>query len=309
MSDVNSGAPGASKPTGVVEPTQADPKTGQQAQSGVTGGQNNAQPTGNPIKDAAQEAMRKYKVKVDGAELEVDETELLRGYGHQKAANKILQEGKLARKQAEEFISMMKDKGKLFDAIKKLGHDPRQLAEQYLAQQLEDEMMDPRDKELRDTKSKLKQIEEMERMQREAVEAKRNEALKAKYAQEYTDQFVEALSKSGLPASKPMVAEMAKYIGRAAKIGFKMTPDEAAQLVHQDLQNQHRSIIGETDGELLIKLLGEDVANKIRKWDTSRVKTPEQFLRTPEHQGEPKQRGQPSQRMSAKEWREYNRKK
>lgn len=280
-----------------------------QAQPGVTG-QPNAQASSDPAKEAAQEAMRKFKVKVEGQELEVDEKELLRGYSHQKAANKSLQEGKAARKQAEEFISMMKDEGKLFDAIKKLGHDPRTLAEKFLWAQLQDEQMDPRDKELRDTKAKLKQIEDMERMQREAVEKKRNEALKAKYAEDFSSQFVSALQETNLPPTKPMVAEMAKYVARAAQIGFKMTPQEAAQLVKEDLQKAHMALIGDSDGDTLIRLLGEDVANKVRKWDTSRVRTPEQNLKTPEQQGEPSQRTRSNgKRMTPKEWRDFNRKK
>ena len=263
----------------------------------------------NPVKEAAAEAVRKYKLKVDGQEVEVDEEELKRGYSHQKAASKILQEGKQARKQAEEFISMMKDQNKLFEAIQKLGHDPRKLAEQYLASQLEDEMMDPREKELRDAKAKLKSIEDMERQKREQVQKQYHEQMKQKYAQEYQQQFITALQETGLPPTKPMVAEMAKYIGRAAKIGFQMDAKEAAQLVREDIQLAHQRLVGDSDGETLIKLLGEEVANKVRKWDTSRIKTPESNLRTPVEQGAPRERDKAAsgKRMSAKEWREYNR--
>ncbi len=266
--------------------------------------------TGNVAKDAAAEAMRKFKVKVDGQEIEVDEQELRRGYAHQKAASKALNEGKALRKQAEQLVSMMKDQGQLFDVIKKMGHDPRKLAEEFLANQLQDELMDPRDKELRDTKARLKQIEDMENMQKEALQKQHIEKLKSKFTEDYSKQFTEALDQSGLPKTKVTVAEMAKYIARAADMNFKMTAAEAAQLVKEDLQSVHRSLIGDSDGEALIRLLGEEVANKVRKWDTSRVKTPEQHLQTPMEQGEPSNRSKSSgKRMSAKEWREFNRKK
>lgn len=265
----------------------------------------------DPIKEAAQaatEAVRKYKVKVDGQELDVDEQELIRGYSHQRAANKILQQGAAARKQAEEFISMMKDPQKLWEVVKKVGHDPRKQAEEYLAKQLEDELLDPRERELKETKIRLKQMEDMDRAQKEAMESKRNEILKQKYAKDYSDQFVQALQQTGLPATKPMVAEMAKYVSRAAKIGFKMTPMEAAQLVDEDLRVSYQKIAKESDGEVLIRLLGEEAANKIRRYDTQRLKNPEQGLRTPMDQQE-RNRARPTtgKRMSAKEWREYNR--
>ena len=267
-------------------------------------------PQSNDITEASKEATRKYKVKVDGQELEVDETELLKGYSHQRAANKILQEGKAARKQAEEFISMMKDPDKFFEVARKLGHDPRELSERQLVSALQAEMMDPRDRELMEARNKLKAIEDMERMQKEAVEKQRNEALKAKYAKDYSDQFVSALQETGLPPTKPMVAEMAKYIARSAEIGFKMTASEAAQLVKDDIQQAHRRLIGDSDGETLMKLLGDDVANKIRQYDVAKLKSPESYLKTPDTQYKSNKPKQPAnKRMTPQEWRNFNRKK
>jgi hypothetical protein len=266
--------------------------------------------TPETTKSAAQEAMKKYKVKVDGQELEVEEAELLRGYGHQKAANKILQEGKAAQKQALEFVNMMKDPAKLMDALIKLGHDPRKLSEEYLVNALNEDAMDPRDKELRDAKARLKQIDDLEKAQREQVESQRREEMKSKFAKEYETSFIEALKGSGLPQTKPMVAEMAKYISRSAKIGFEMTPAEAAQLVKQDIHNAQLSLYGNSDGETLLRLLGDEAANKILQARGSKLKSPDSFLRTPAEQGEPKERNRDSsRRMTPKEWREYNRKK
>lgn len=296
------------------ESTTTAPVTGEATTSQAIPGTTSS-PTGPGVtttSDAAKEAMRKFKVKVDGVESEVDELELVRGYSHQKAANKKLQEGLTLRKQAEEFLSMMRDPDKYQEVTKKLGHDPRQLAEKYLAQQLADEIMDPRDKELRDTKAKLKQIEEMDRQQKEAVENKRNEALKAKYAQDYSEQFIDALKTSGLPSTKPMIAEMAKYVHRASKIGFKMTPQEASQLVREDLQIAHANLVGGADGEMLLKLLGDEVANKIRKYDTDKLRSPEQHLRTPQNQSvDTNDRGRTSsgKRMTPKEWADFKRRR
>ncbi len=287
-----------------------DPATGKPtAQPGTQG-----QGSGQSIADIAKEVARKRKLKDDqGQEIEVDEDELEKTYisrkSHQREANKILQEGKAARKQAEEFISMMKNPEKFYETARKLGHDPRKLAEEYLARQLEDEMMDPRDRELRDVKKKLQAKEEMEKMAEERKKQAFHEEMKTKYAKDYSDQFVKALESSGLPPTKPMVAEMAKYIQQAAKLQFKMTADEAAKLVKEDIEVRMRRLIGDSDGETLIKLLGEDTANKVRKWDTSRIKDPNQFIKTPAEQAErhTRQRVAPGKRMSPTEWRKFNR--
>lgn len=266
------------------------------------------EPSKDLVKDAVQEAIKKFKVKVDGQELEVDEGELLRGYSHQKAANKILQEGRQARKQAEEFLSMMKDPERFYEVAKQLGHDPRALSEKYLVSQLEEEMMDPREKEFRQMKKKLQAVEDMERKQREAVENARLEEMKSKYVKDYETQFTQALQESNLPPTKAMVGEMAKYISRSAKIGFKMEPKEAAQLVKEDIQKAQMSLIGNADGETLLKLLGDDVAKKILQARGAKVKQP--GFNTPIEQGERREiqsTNKGNRRMSAKEWAEFKR--
>lgn len=290
-----------------ITPAQASP-----AKSDVKDAFNAANSKSEPKAESAPSLTpaEKRKLKID--DQEIDEDEIIQIYKqrkeHQRAASRELNEGKAAKKQAEEFVKMMKDKGKLFEAIQKLGHDPRRLAEEYLASQLEDEVMDPRDKELRDARAKLKHIEDMERQQREAAERRHLDEMKAKYSREFEAQFVDALKTTGLPPTKPMVAEMAKYIARSAKIGFKMTPQEAAQLVREDLQQVTSRLIGDSDGETLIKLLGEDVANKVRKWDTGRIKSPNQFLKTPPGQ-EPKERQERAKqgRYTPKEWAKVKR--
>jgi len=51
-------------------------------------------------KKAEQKALAKYKVKVDGEELEVDENELKRSYAHAKAAAKRMEEAAEMRSKA-----------------------------------------------------------------------------------------------------------------------------------------------------------------------------------------------------------------
>lgn len=261
------------------------------------------------IKEAIAEAKRKIKISDDE---EVDEDEVIKTYkdrkGHQQAANKILQEGKLARKQAEEFLTMMRDPEKFFDVAKQLGLDPRTLAEKRLAAELEEEMLDPREKEFRAMKRELDSRKAQEAQKAKEEQERVHNALKEKYHKDYNDQFVAALQSTNLPPTKQTIADMARYVARAAELKFELTPAEAAQLVKDDIQAKTQRLFAEADGDVLINLLGEQVANKVRKWDTSRVKSPEQNLRTPLEQGEisQKTRGAPKKRMSPSEWRRFN---
>lgn len=299
MSDVDVAAPvEVSAPTPDI--TGAEAKAMVEAEKAAKAGA-----TSDASKEAAREAIRKHKLKVDGQEIEVDEDELKRGYSHQRAANKILQEGKAARKQAEEFLEMMKDPGKFFETARKLGHDPRGLAEHYLVSQLEEELLDPKERELRHTRAELEQFKSAQQREKDAFEAKRSQALTAQYAKDYENQFVAALESHDLPPDKQTISAMATYIGRAAEIGFEMSAGEAATLVRQDFERRHASIFKNVEGERLNKLLGDEIANKIRKYDVSRLKNPEQNLRTPASRSE-RAKTTGSKKMSYVEWRKFN---
>lgn len=267
-------------------------------------------------KDAAKEAMRKFKVKVDDKEIEVDEAELLKGYTHGKAAAKRFQEGSRAKAQAEQFIKLMqegqKDPAKLQEVLYKMGYTRqqiREISEKVLAAEIEEDLMDPKDKELKTTKQKLAAYEAEKAKHAEETKQQEHDRLKARYAKEYSEQFIEALKKTGLPQTKPMVALMAGYIKRAADIGYKITADEAAKLVHEDEQKRIQSIVGGSEADILAKLLGEDTLQKLRAYETQRVKDPNSQLNTPKDQAdEVRRKRDGTTRMTPQEWRAFNRK-
>jgi hypothetical protein len=259
-------------------------------------------------KAEAREEIRKFKVKVKGQEVEVDENELKRGYSHQQAANKEMQEAKQMKAEVRSLIESLKDENKLMEAVRQLGHDPRGLSEKYLASIIEDELLDPKEREFRQTKQKLQQYEEGERRQKEAEQQRIHKEMERKFSQDYTKQFTDVLDKSDLPVTKETIGKMAFYIKKAAEIDkYAMSAEEAAMLVKEDFQKTYRSVVASADGEKLLKLLGEDVAAKIRKYDTSKVKDPAQFLKTPENQQLHDRKPRSNKPLTQKEWRDFNR--
>jgi hypothetical protein len=88
----------------------------------------NGVPGSLPGETKTETVARLYKVKIDGVESEVDEQELLKGYAHNKAASKRMEEASLTRKEAEQVLKIFKDDPK--QAFKLLGKDARAFAEQ-----------------------------------------------------------------------------------------------------------------------------------------------------------------------------------
>jgi len=216
---------------------------------------------------------KKYKVKVNDMEEEVDEQTLIAGYQTRKAADAKFQEAAAMRTQAEQFVRMLKEDPLKVLQHPSLGHDLRKIAEDYLAAQLNDDLMDPKDKENRNLKQQLQEIEEQKKVAQREEEQRRNTELRQKYTDEYTKSITGALDKSGLPKSQVTVARMAYYMQMALQQGIEAPVDQICELVKQDYINEQKALYGALDGDTLLALLGEDIAGKVRKYDVAKLKS------------------------------------
>jgi len=246
---------------------------------------------------------RKFKVKVNGIDQEVDEAELLSGYQTRKASDEKFREAAMSRKQAEEFIGLLRTNPMKVLNDPNLGLNFRELAEKFLVEQMEEEMLDPRDRELRDAKRQLAEIEDAKRQAKKSEEDQANEELKAKFTNDYTNQIVEALASSGLPKTEHTVKRMAYYMHQGVQRGYDLTASDVASLVKEDYIQEQKSLYGSLDGDMLIQLLGADVANKIRKHDVTKFKSSKQTV-TPAKQGAaPSSRPSEPVKMSKEDWK------
>lgn len=253
--------------------------------------------------------IRKFKVKVNGQEVEVDENELIQGYQTRKASDEKFREAAMSRKQAEEFINLLRTDPVKVLSNPKLGIDFRNLAEEYLANQLEEEMLDPQEKELREYKRKLKEYEDQKKEQEKAQEQAQAEELRKHYTEQYTKDFTDALESSGLPRTNHTLKRMAYYMHQGAKRGMNIKPAQVTELVKQDYINEQKELFGSLDSEMLVQLLGDDVANKIRKHDIAKLKNPKPGIsgsrETPSNPSKPKK----TKKLTKEEWYARNEKR
>lgn len=257
-------------------------------------------PTEQQLKDA-EKVIKKYKIKVDGQELEVDEDELLKGYQKGRGAQKKFDEAAKYRKQAEQAFDLLKTQPA--KALSGLGHDVRKFAEEYLAGELEKELMSPEQRENMELKRKLAEREEADKAVEMAKREEEASKLRNAEIQDIDLKIGKILSTSGLPKTPKTVAMVASYMNDAMDLGYKdVQPDDVIDLVRNDYNNLLKDILGATDGDTLVKLVGEDTINKIRKYDLARVKaktpaTPTSTQSTP-HQEVQEEKPQPKKSTS-----------
>jgi hypothetical protein len=249
---------------------------------------------------------KKYSVVIDGERHEVTEEELLKGYQTRKASDKRFMEASQKSKQAETFLSLIKNPATLKQVLSdpRIGIDVRKWAEDVLYEELQLESMDPKDKELMDYKEKLRKYEEQERKVKEEQETKDREELKTKYAQDYHKDIITALDGSGLPRSATTVKKMAYYMHQAAKKGFKLGAADVVDLVREDYTREIKDLYGSADAESLLALLGDDNVNKINEYQLAKAKKGFPKTVPRENQGAGKETRVKKKELSKEVWKE-----
>lgn len=217
---------------------------------------------------------RKLKVKIDGNETELDESEVIAGYQLRRASDGRFQEAAKLRQQAEEVIKLLKTNPRAALQHPAIGADVRKLAEEILQEELENELLDPKDREIRTLKSTLKAKEDAERQAQETVVAKEKKQAEAEYMTKYETGIKSALQQSGLPLTNLTATRMIHYLKNAMAAGYDAEPSDVVELVREDYVNEIKQLFGASDGTTLASLLGEDGLKKVRQHDISRLKSP-----------------------------------
>jgi hypothetical protein len=250
---------------------------GNQTDSGNTAEQNDAsgsetRPSNNQ-EQLLEKIARKYKVKLDGQELEVDEDELLRGYQLRKVSDKRLEEGVNARKQAEALLHMLKTDPKRVLSDPRIGVDVKKFAEDIIYQQIQEEMMTPEQRELSQYKRRVAEYEAQQAKIKQQEAIKEQEMLYSQRRDAYAKDISEALADSGLPKNDFTVNRVIHHMTKAIKSGFgKVTARDVMDLVHTDYVKDIKSLFGSSSEETLMKLLGDEVSSKIRNYDINKFK-------------------------------------
>ena len=217
------------------------------------------------------------KFKVGKKEIEVDlsddaavESLIQKGIG----AQETFQEASQMRKNAEAFVSALQK-----DPFKVLQHPSlkinlRELAENYLWDQMQQEKMTPEQRASKDKEEKLRAYEEAEQMRKQAEVEQRNATRLAKQREYWTGLISNSLDKHSLPKIPWTIEETAKRMKLALENGYKdVTPDDIVPAVKEDFLAMRKSLLEKMDGESLSNFLGRDLVSKINKNEIKRYKS------------------------------------
>lgn len=288
-----SSAPGTSAPSGVSANSapssagSANAPAGNSAAAladqvaGQVSGQSPDSPTDKTNAAAAKQAaeeIRKFKLKINGREEEVDEQTLVRKAQLASAADEKFREAAEMRKSAEQFFETLKTNPKAIlmnpEFQQMIGF--REIAEEYLGGELKRELMDPVQRELEDLRDfKRKQEEALKSQEQERLtKAQQQELqqLQQRAMQEYDTKITEALQTSSIAKTPEAVSRVVGLMEKALTNGYDLDPATAVAMVQDQYRTDLQAMAGTLDGEQLVKFFGDDIIKKLRKYDLTRIK-------------------------------------
>lgn len=254
------------------------------------------QETGNTeaIQPVIQETpkLREAKIDVDGHAMAINELQLkqlwglpenesltdkefkslVSAYKAQKTADNRSREASKQNKLVNEIAELIQTNPWML--LERAGYNPRQLAEEYLTQAIEEEMLPENERELKRIRAEK---EELERQYQEEISRREQEQVNQaieREKQNLTNQIIDSLEGSNLPKNPDVVKRIANYMFIAEQKGISINPKQIIPLVEEDLRNLNASILKSLDPNNRINYLGEDLLKQIRQDDLARLKRP-----------------------------------
>lgn len=224
-----------------------------------------------------QKAVAKFKVKVDGEELEVDENELKRSYAHARAAAKRMEEAAEMRKSYQRQIQIAEGFEKWIDNVKsnpealfslaeQLGLDVDDIAMKRAAERLKYEYMDESERRAYDNERELSRYRQLEQQQQERQRQEAEQQYLAKTRETVESEFVQFFTEQGIRPTPDILERIALLKYNAAVQGKRISVADAYKHAKASSdQARLRMLANLSDDDF--KNLPDDAKKKLRQAD------------------------------------------
>jgi hypothetical protein len=225
--------------------------------------------------DAEKTKAGKYKVKVDGEEVELSQDELIKYAQLGKAGQKRMAEAAQIKKDAQELVRMLRENPEsvLADPAV-LGSDEEvvKLAQKILSRKLEDEQKSPELREKERLEKELEQLRKEAKEREERQQTEEYERLVQQQEAQIEEQITEALETSGMPKSPFILKRLADVMLAAAENEKDISPKQAMNIVKREMQKDLREYIEAMQEDALEEIVSAEKVKKLRQRQLSKLK-------------------------------------
>jgi hypothetical protein len=261
------------------------PQTGSSESEGAEGSSEEGGSEAASGESAAAKAarVRKLKLKVDGQELEEelpfeidDNPEAIEYMTRQlqlsKAAQKRMAESSQLQKEVKYFLEELRKNPRKVLSDPTIGIDVKELAAQIIEEEISNAQKSPEQLEREKLESELRALQEEREQEREETRQREFARLQELEFERYDSLISNALDTSDLPKSPYVVKKIADYMLLGLNEGIDVSPQDVLPLVRDEIQSDLREMVTVMPDEVIEKIVGKDVFNRVRKKNLAKAK-------------------------------------
>lgn len=150
----------------------------------------------------------------------------------------------------------------------------RDIAINYVKQELEREDLSPAERKALELEEQLKQIEDERKYEQQSRQQQEFEEKSNQYYNQYVNEAIPVIRDLGMPETQNTMARLGFYIEQSINKGYELSVKEAAELVKEDLDGEMKAYFAKATPEIIEQFLGNDGVKKIQKHLLSKAKDP-----------------------------------
>jgi uncharacterized protein YbcI len=239
--------------------------------SGVTEGANgSAQAT----QQAGAPAEQKYELKINGQTRQMSLEELKKHASISQASNEKFEQAKKMHTEAQQLKEAFST-GDVVGSLTRMGKSPKEIKtmlEDNLLSIIEQEQMDPRERELRELKEyKVQQERARQELEQQELTAKQQREVMVAQAR-LEEELVSCMQASNLPQTALMFQRIAREMETALMNGYELSAKDATRIVEQDVIDEYLAMLPKLGADRLKKALGKDGLKLLQEEQVKAVK-------------------------------------
>lgn len=276
------------------------PSSGSAPKAPATAQPQTTQPQGQPTPAQQAAVERRIKLKLEGKDVELPESEVIQYAQQGKVATQRFQEASKLKQEAEQLINQAKNMDPK-EFFRLTGMDWQEWAENNLMEYLTRQQESPEQKKARENEEKLRKYEDEKKQAQERAQKEQIERQTAEARERLDKMFVQALSESGLPKTPWTVKRMAELQLLNIKNKYELSASQLAKIVREDYVSEQKALFGSAEGDQLMDILGPDLVKKLSKAQIAKLKA--KGLQTSKPVSSSRQSS--SSNTEGMSWREY----
>lgn len=256
-------------------------------------------------KEKVAEAIRKFKLKVNGKQLEMDQKSVTAYAQKGMAADERFQKAAAREKQIDALLRKAKEDPDSF--IKEiLGQDSLEYSKKRLSKELQELSLDPKEKELREYKRKVQAYEaEKAKAQQAEKKAQADKAVEH-WTKHYDKVLPQSLKAVGLPLTQDVIRHATDIMIANLEDGIDLPMEVIMELTKERYLESVKGFLGASDKDKLTELLGQDIVEKLGIVRPSKKTASKQSLPSSESKTSVKSQKQAMRQLERqlKEWQQ-----